>query len=94
MSPVFPEWFRMRSLFNGYVVTIDRSLIDNPSELLRSQVYLCPAQNDAYELWQWDGQYLKNKATKLVLDIRKGTEKSVPHYRSYFSCTSVYLPPA
>ncbi|KAG2187867.1 hypothetical protein INT44_000617 [Umbelopsis vinacea] len=72
MSPVFPEWFRMRSLFNGYVVTIDRSLINNTSELVRSQVYLCPAQNDAYELWQWDGQYLINKATKLVLDIRKG----------------------
>ncbi|CAO3668396.1 unnamed protein product [Umbelopsis vinacea] len=71
MSPVFPEWFRIRSLFNGYVVAVDRELV-NTDQLLRAQVYLYPAQYDEYELWQWDGQYLKNKATDLVLDIRKG----------------------
>lgn len=75
MAPEYPEWFRIRSELNGYVVAIDRSLPEQ--DLLRSQVYLYPAQRDDFELWHWDGQYLKNKATDLVLDIRKGTETIV-----------------
>lgn len=70
MAPEYPEWFRIRSELNGFVIAIDRSL--PKQDLLRSQVYLYPAQRDDFELWHWDGQYLKNKATDLVLDIRKG----------------------
>jgi hypothetical protein len=88
MSPVFPEWFRMRSVLNGYVVTIDKSLANNIDQLVRSQVYLSPVQNDEYELWQWDGEYIKNKACGLVLDIRKGTgnrPKLITHPGAYFT---------
>ncbi|CAO3621200.1 unnamed protein product [Cunninghamella blakesleeana] len=41
-------------------------------EALTSQVYVYSAQQTDNELWKWEGQYLRNKATDLVLDIRKG----------------------
>lgn len=38
----------------------------------RSQVVVTKPQYTDNELWCWEGHYLKNKSTGLVLDIRKG----------------------
>jgi hypothetical protein len=61
------EWFYIRSISTGNVVTA------NPKEAVaRAQVIVTkPALNDL-ELWSWKGEFLSNKATGLVLDIRKG----------------------
>lgn len=67
------EWFFIRSTNSGNVV----SAIPNEQDYLRSQVIVTvPALND-YELWRWEGQFLTNKATGLVLDIRKGKQHEI-----------------
>ncbi|KAI9341311.1 hypothetical protein BD770DRAFT_414842 [Pilaira anomala] len=38
----------------------------------RSQAVVIKPQHNDNELWCWDGHFLKNKSTGLVLDIRKG----------------------
>ncbi|KAI9299407.1 hypothetical protein BJ944DRAFT_172418 [Cunninghamella echinulata] len=63
------NWFYIRSIATGHVI----SCLSSKESLLRSQVYVCPLQtpNDN-SLWKWEKTFLKNKATGLVLDIRKG----------------------
>ncbi|CAO3582694.1 unnamed protein product [Absidia cylindrospora] len=39
---------------------------------LQSQVHVYAPHQTSDELWTWDGQFIRNKATDLVLDIRKG----------------------
>jgi hypothetical protein len=59
------QWFYIRSISSGNVITAKDTL-------LRSQVFITkPTLNDS-ELWSWKGQFLVNKASGLVLDIRKG----------------------
>lgn len=70
MVPNNDSWFYIRSVATGGVITVGQP--DGASATLRSQVYVCPPERTDDELWQWDGQYLRNKATDLVLDIRKG----------------------
>lgn len=65
------QWFFIRSLSTGGVVTASTSSQD---PLLRSQVYVRQPQQVDNELWCWDDRHLVNKATQLVLDIRKGND--------------------
>ncbi|KAI8089604.1 uncharacterized protein BX664DRAFT_386065 [Halteromyces radiatus] len=63
-------WFHIRSIATGNLITCISS---DSSSFLRSQVYVCPYQQQSdYALWTWDGSFLRNKASQLVLDIRKG----------------------
>ncbi|CAO3625013.1 unnamed protein product [Cunninghamella blakesleeana] len=67
------NWFYIRSIATGNVI----SCVSKVEPLLHSQVYVCPLKssnkNDHDEsLWKWENNLLKNKATSLVLDIRKG----------------------
>jgi hypothetical protein len=55
----------MRSTSSGNVITAKDTL-------LRSQVFITKPTLDDSELWAWKGQFLVNKASGLVLDIRKG----------------------
>lgn len=67
------EWFFIRSTNSGHVISAIPNL---EQDYLRSQVIVTsPALND-FELWRWEGQFLINKATGLVLDIRKGKKRS------------------
>lgn len=61
-------WFHIRSVATGKVITC----ISGPETPLRSQVYVCPYQSTDSSLWTWDDSFIRNKATNLVLDIRKG----------------------
>ncbi|KAI9300305.1 hypothetical protein BJ944DRAFT_273237 [Cunninghamella echinulata] len=65
-------WFYIQSSKTGHVISADRHIQSEGNEALRSQVYVYSAQQTDEELWRWDGQYIRNKATDLVLDIRKG----------------------
>ncbi|KAI8886927.1 carbohydrate-binding module family 13 protein [Backusella circina FSU 941] len=59
------QWFYIRSINTGNVITAKDTL-------LRSQVFVTKPTLDERELWSWKGQFLVNKASGLVLDIRKG----------------------
>lgn len=61
------DWFYIKSIGNGNVISVAAS-----DAFLRSQVYVRPPRQNDEELWRWDGQFLVNKATNLVMDIRKG----------------------
>ena len=63
------DWMYIRSVSTGNVITAQNDLTDPR----RSQVMVAAPQCIDQELWRWDGQFLRNKATNLVLDIRKGT---------------------
>ncbi|KAI9483177.1 MAG: hypothetical protein EXX96DRAFT_557167 [Benjaminiella poitrasii] len=62
------DWFYIRSTNTGNVVSASTQTV----KLLRSQVLVTPPTLSDHELWCWDGQFLRNKATNYVLDIRKG----------------------
>ncbi|KAF7727419.1 hypothetical protein EC973_007583 [Apophysomyces ossiformis] len=62
------DWTYIRSIATGNVI----SARGDGADALRSQVYVRPPKETDEELWRWEGKYLKNKATGLVLDIRKG----------------------
>ncbi|KAL0086037.1 carbohydrate-binding module family 13 protein [Phycomyces blakesleeanus] len=62
------NWFYIQSAATGDVISADTHTTD----LLRSQVYVCPPKQIDEELWKWDGRFIVNKATEMVLDIRKG----------------------
>ncbi|KAG2177994.1 hypothetical protein INT43_003247 [Umbelopsis isabellina] len=65
------EWFLIQSVLDGSsTLSCDRTPLD---DYTRSQVYVYPTPEytDA-ELWRWNGNYLQNKKSGLVLDIRKG----------------------
>ncbi|KAI8335811.1 hypothetical protein BC941DRAFT_429441 [Chlamydoabsidia padenii] len=65
-------WFYIQSTKTGHVVSACRQIQNGEVEAARSQVHVyAPLQTDD-ELWTWSGQYIRNKATSLVLDIRKG----------------------
>lgn len=64
------RWFYIKSATLGQVVYVDSNTNDTT---LRSQVYVRSPEKTDDELWCWEGHYLVNKATRLVLDIRKGT---------------------
>ncbi|KAG0169318.1 hypothetical protein DFQ28_001155 [Apophysomyces sp. BC1034] len=66
------DWCYIRSVSTGNVVSANRGLVNGEEDALRSQVYLYAPKQIDEELWRWDGQYIRNKATGLVLDIRKG----------------------
>ncbi|CAM0141441.1 hypothetical protein VKS41_003850 [Umbelopsis sp. WA50703] len=63
-------WFLIQSVLDGSCISCDRSPL---SDYTRSQVYVYPTPEftDA-EYWRWHGNYLENKKSGLVLDIRKG----------------------
>lgn len=62
------DWMYIRSISTGNVVTASTDTQDRK----RSQVWVRPLRRIDEELWRWDGQFIRNKATGLVLDIRKG----------------------
>lgn len=65
------EWFLIQSVLDGSsTLSCDRTPME---DYTRSQVYVYPTPEytDA-ELWRWDSNYLQNKKSGLVLDIRKG----------------------
>lgn len=62
------DWMFIRSVSTGNVITAQHNL-DDPR---RSQVMVAAPRCSDEELWRWDGQFLRNKATNLVLDIRNG----------------------
>ncbi|KAI7882442.1 hypothetical protein K492DRAFT_193553 [Lichtheimia hyalospora FSU 10163] len=64
------RWFYIKSAIFGQVVSVDSNV--NENDTLRSQVYVRPPQKTDDELWCWEGRYIVNKASRLVLDIRKG----------------------
>jgi hypothetical protein len=69
---------------DGSIISCDRS---QSSDFLRSQVYVYPTPQYAdAEYWRWNGSFIENKKTGLVLDIRKGmvliSDKML--LRSYF----------
>ncbi|KAG0182235.1 hypothetical protein DFQ29_005118 [Apophysomyces sp. BC1021] len=61
------DWMYIRAISTGNVISASCR-----GDALRSQVYVHPPKQVDEELWRWEGKYLKNKATGLVLDIRKG----------------------
>jgi hypothetical protein len=63
-------WFYIRSLATNGVVSCSKEC----HEFLRSQVIVEPFDESDSQLWCWDGQFLRNKHTDLVLDIRKGKD--------------------
>lgn len=65
------RWFMIKSVLDGSIISCDRS---QSNDFLRSQVYVYPTPHyvDA-EYWRWNGSFIENKKTGLVLDIRKGT---------------------
>lgn len=63
------RWFYIKSATLGQVAYVDSNTNDTT---LRSQVYVRSPEKTDDELWCWEGHYLVNKATRLVLDIRKG----------------------
>ncbi|KAI8989409.1 hypothetical protein BDB01DRAFT_539941 [Pilobolus umbonatus] len=62
-----PDWFYIRSITTGNVIACPDS-----NDSLRAQAKVIPPTLSDLELWQWNGQFLRNKETGLVLDIRKG----------------------
>lgn len=64
------RWFYIKSATFGQVVSVDSNA--NENDTLRSQVYVRPPEKTDDELWCWEGRYLVNKSSRLVLDIRKG----------------------
>ncbi|CDH49200.1 hypothetical protein RO3G_06683 [Lichtheimia corymbifera JMRC:FSU:9682] len=67
-SSCHDDWMFIRSVSTGNVITAQNDLTDPR----RSQVMVAAPRCIDEELWRWDGQFLRNKATNLVLDIRKG----------------------
>ncbi|KAI9488476.1 hypothetical protein BDB00DRAFT_39413 [Zychaea mexicana] len=65
------KWFYIKSASSDNVVSAAKVATDD-EPLMRSQVYVCSPRHVDEEQWCWDGQHLVNKATELVLDIRKG----------------------
>ncbi|KAJ8662215.1 hypothetical protein O0I10_001908 [Lichtheimia ornata] len=64
------RWFYIKSATIGQVVSVDSNA--NENDTLRSQVYVRRPEKTDNELWCWEGRYLVNKSSRLVLDIRKG----------------------
>lgn len=70
-------WFYIQSTRTKHVISACRRI---PLEGLvpsRTQVHVYPSLQKDEELWSWDGHFIRNKATSLVLDIRKGKVKKV-----------------
>ncbi|ORZ15759.1 hypothetical protein BCR42DRAFT_415852 [Absidia repens] len=65
-------WFYIQSTKTGKVIAVDRHIKSEGLVPLRSQVRVYTPHQTSDELWTWDGQFIRNKATDLVLDIRKG----------------------
>ncbi|KAI9470011.1 MAG: hypothetical protein EXX96DRAFT_512305 [Benjaminiella poitrasii] len=64
-----PHWFYIKHVSTQKVI----SIYDNDeSDYIRSQVIVKKPEYIDSELWCWDDNYLRNKKTGLVLDIRKG----------------------
>ncbi|KAI8371764.1 uncharacterized protein BYT42DRAFT_581484 [Radiomyces spectabilis] len=66
---IVDDWFYIQSISTHDVIT---ACSTDLTSALRSQVYVNPPKCCDEELWRWDGQYIRNKATDFVLDIRKG----------------------
>ncbi|ORZ20286.1 hypothetical protein BCR42DRAFT_205104 [Absidia repens] len=65
-------WFYIQSNKTSHVISASRHIHSEGLAPARSQVHVyVPLQTDD-ELWTWEGQFIRNKATGLVLDIRKG----------------------
>ncbi|KAI8145451.1 hypothetical protein BJV82DRAFT_666705 [Fennellomyces sp. T-0311] len=62
-------WFYIKSATADTVISAPTT---SEEPLMRSQVHVCAPRYIDEELWRYDGQHLVNKATELVLDIRKG----------------------
>ena len=68
------NWFYIKHLNTSKVIAAcSSSSTPQTDEYVRSQVLVIDQQYQDNELWCWDNNYLKNKLTGLVLDIRKGT---------------------
>lgn len=65
-------WFYIQSVKTSHVVSASRHIQSGEMEATRSQVHVYPPLQTDDELWTWAGQFIRNKATGLVLDIRKG----------------------
>ncbi|KAI8067918.1 hypothetical protein BC940DRAFT_367232 [Gongronella butleri] len=65
-------WFYIQNTITGHVISASRLIEETGVDAVRSQVHVYPCHQTDAELWQWDGQYIRNKATSLVLDVRKG----------------------
>ncbi|KAI9315120.1 hypothetical protein BX666DRAFT_2028711 [Dichotomocladium elegans] len=63
------QWFYIQSVATANVISAEPEMSKEP---LRSQVYVNPPTQTDNQLWRWEGHHLVNKATELVLDIRKG----------------------
>ncbi|KAG2207677.1 hypothetical protein INT47_011797 [Mucor saturninus] len=63
------SWFYIQHKSTGKVIA---SACDDHNDHARSQVVVIKPRYTSNELWCWDEDCLKNKATGLVLDIRKG----------------------
>ncbi|RCH81680.1 hypothetical protein CU098_005913 [Rhizopus stolonifer] len=59
------DWFYIKHVASEKIVSC--SIVNQDT-----QVFVVKPQFSDNELWRWDGQYLLNKSTGLVLDIRKG----------------------
>ncbi|KAI8085082.1 uncharacterized protein BX664DRAFT_338487 [Halteromyces radiatus] len=65
-------WFYIQSNKTGHVISASRQIRSEHLDPKRSQVYVYPPLQTDDELWTYERQYIRNKATGLVLDIRKG----------------------
>ncbi|KAI7899464.1 uncharacterized protein BX663DRAFT_520994 [Cokeromyces recurvatus] len=62
------KWFYIKHVSTQKVI----SICSNNGDYIRSQVIVKDPNYTEDELWCWESNYLKNKKTGLVLDIRKG----------------------
>jgi hypothetical protein len=65
------SWFYIKHSSTEKVIACCTSDIKK-GNCARSQVVVIKSQYTDNELWCWDNHCLRNKATGLVLDIRKG----------------------
>ncbi|KAI8331240.1 hypothetical protein BC941DRAFT_439405 [Chlamydoabsidia padenii] len=65
-------WFYIQSTETKHVISASRRIHSEGLDSTRSQVHVYAPLRTDEELWTWEGQFIRNKATGLVLDIRKG----------------------
>ncbi|ORX54389.1 hypothetical protein DM01DRAFT_1335535 [Hesseltinella vesiculosa] len=66
------SWFYIQNTITGQVISASKLIDENGLDPQRSQVHIYPCRQVDAELWAWDGPFIRNKATDLVLDVRKG----------------------
>ncbi len=70
------NWFYIKHVATNKVISTCRPCDTRlPLDYVRSQVVVTKQEFTDNELWCWDDNYLRNKSTGLVLDIRKGNKQ-------------------